>query len=108
MFGTGFRGELDGAGAVVTQEVLMAGVPVLSVDIPSGVNGTTGAVAGAAVRADETICFAAYKPGLLFEPGRSHAGRVEVVDIGIDVMVAPPQLAVFYDSDLALPDPPVD
>jgi len=108
MFGTGFRGELDGAGAVVTQEVLMAGVPVLSVDIPSGVNGTTGAVAGVAVHADETICFAAYKPGLLFEPGRSHAGRVDVVDIGIEVMVTHPRLVVFEVSDLALPEPLVD
>src|SRR6266576_4464247 len=108
MFGTGFRGELDGAGALVTQEVLMASVPVLSVDIPSGVNGTTGAVAGAAVHADETICFAAYKPGLLFEPGRSHAGRVEVVDIGIDVTVARSRLVVFEVSDLALPEPHVD
>jgi len=108
MYGTGFRGRLDGAGAVITQEVLIANVPVLAADIPSGVNGSTGAVEGVAMRADETICFAAYKPGLLFEPGRAHAGRVEVVDIGIDVTVAGPRLAVFEVSDLALPEPRVD
>ena len=108
MYGTGFRGRLDGAGAVITQEVLIASVPVLAVDIPSGVNGTTGAVEGVAMRADETICFAAYKPGLLFEPGRAHAGRVEVVDIGIDVTVTGPRLGVFEVSDLVLPEPRVD
>ena len=108
MYGTGFRGRLDGAGAVITQEVLIANVPVLAADIPSGVNGSTGAVEGVAMRADETICFAAYKPGLLFEPGRAHAGRVEVVDIGIDVTVAGPRLAVFEVSDLVLPEPRVD
>jgi len=108
MYGTGFRGRLDGAGAVITQEVLIASVPVLAVDIPSGVNGTTGAVEGVAMRADETICFAAYKPGLLFEPGRAHAGRVEVVDVGIDVTVTGPRLGVFEVSDLVLPEPRVD
>jgi NAD(P)H-hydrate epimerase len=105
MYGTGFRGRLDGAGAVITQEVLLASVPVLAVDIPSGVNGTTGAVEGVAMDADETICFAAYKPGLLFEPGRSHAGVVDVVDIGIDVTATGPRLGVFDISDLALPEP---
>lgn len=108
MYGTGFRGQLDGAAVLVTQEVLVANVRVLAVDIPSGVNGNTGAVDGAAVRADETVCFAAYKPGLLFEPGRAHAGRVEVVDIGIDVTAAGPRLAVFELSDLALPEPRAD
>jgi NAD(P)H-hydrate epimerase len=108
IFGTGFRGRLDGAGAVVTQEILMASVPVLAVDIPSGVNGTTGSVDGAVMQAAETICFAAYKPGLLFEPGRSHAGRVEVVDIGIDVSVSGARLVVLDVSDLGLPEPRVE
>src|SRR4029079_7225692 len=76
-----------------------------AVDIPSGVDGSTGAVAGVAVRADETICFAAYKPGLLFEPGRAHAGRVRVVDIGIDISsdAETPELNVFDVADLSLP-----
>ena len=59
-------------------------VPVLAVDIPSGVDGLTGA-AGSPCAADRTVTFAAYKPGLLLEPGRSLAGRIEVVDIGLDV-----------------------
>ena len=55
--------------------------PTLAIDIPSGIDGATGDAAGPAVCADLTVCFAALKPGVLFEPGRSHAGRVEVVDI---------------------------
>ena len=60
---------------------------VVAVDIPSGVNGATGAIVDEAVWADETVCFAALKPGLVLEPGRSYAGRVHVVDIGIDVTI---------------------
>ncbi|MDQ1509352.1 MAG: ADP-dependent NAD(P)H-hydrate dehydratase / NAD(P)H-hydrate epimerase [Actinomycetota bacterium] len=112
MYGTGFRGRLDGAAEMVVTELDATGVPVLAIDIPSGVDGTTGEVAGAAVRANETICFAAYKPGLLFEPGRTHAGRVRVVDIGIDISNdgtnAGPELAVLDVADLSLPSRDVD
>jgi len=101
MFGTGFRGALEGDAARVARRFAESGVRVLAVDIPSGVNGTTGEVRAEAVRAHETICFAALKPGLLFEPGRSRAGRVRVVDIGIDVGVT--QLHVLEPADLALP-----
>ena len=58
---------------------------MVAVDIPSGVDGLTGAVRGTAVLATSTVTFAARKPGLVFEPGRSHAGDVRVVDIGIDL-----------------------
>jgi NAD(P)H-hydrate epimerase len=84
MYGTGFRGELAGDARLVHERVVARGVPVVAVDIPSGVDGGTGEVRGAAVRADWTVVFVATKPGLWFEPGRSHAGTVEVVDIGID------------------------
>ena len=105
MYGTGFRGRLEGAAEMVVTELDSTRVPVLAVDIPSGVDGSTGAVAGAAVRANETICFAAYKPGLLFEPGRAHAGRVRLVDIGIDITsdAETPALGVFDVADLSLP-----
>jgi hydroxyethylthiazole kinase-like uncharacterized protein yjeF len=104
MYGTGFRGRLEGAAEVYAREVelLLGRVPVLSVDIPSGVDGATGAVGGAAMRAQETICFAAYKPGLLFEPGHAYAGRVTVVDIGIEVS-GRSNLLVLEVEDLALP-----
>jgi ADP-dependent NAD(P)H-hydrate dehydratase / NAD(P)H-hydrate epimerase len=106
MFGTGFRGSLSGDGAVVARAIAAHAVPVLAVDIPSGVDGTTGEVPGEAVHADETVCFAALKPGLLFEPGRSRAGRVTVADIGIDATAAwsgPATLHTLGASDLHLP-----
>jgi ADP-dependent NAD(P)H-hydrate dehydratase / NAD(P)H-hydrate epimerase len=82
MFGTGFRGALEGDAAWLAETATR--VPrVLAVDIPSGVDGLTGAVRGAAVRAHATVAFAFLKPGLLFEPGRTLAGTVDVVDIGI-------------------------
>lgn len=60
-------------------------IPVLAVDIPSGVNGLTGEATGLPASASTTLTFAALKPGLLFEPGRSLSGRVEVADIGLEV-----------------------
>ena len=114
MYGTGFRGRLDGGAEMVVTELDATRLPVLAIDIPSGVDGTTGEVVGAAVRANETICFAAYKPGLLFEPGRTHAGRVRVVDIGIDISnerptdADGPELAVLDLADLSLPSPSAD
>jgi hydroxyethylthiazole kinase-like uncharacterized protein yjeF len=84
MFGTGFRGVLEGDAAWLAADGPIA-KRVLAVDIPSGVDGLTGAVRGDAVRADATTTFAFLKPGLLFEPGRSFAGDVEVVDIGVEI-----------------------
>jgi NAD(P)H-hydrate epimerase len=83
MFGTGLSRPLDAPTAILAQT--FRSVPTLAVDIPSGIDGATGQMLGAAVRADETITFAALKAGLLFEPGRTHAGTVTVADIGIDV-----------------------
>jgi hydroxyethylthiazole kinase-like uncharacterized protein yjeF len=84
----------------VARVLAEAVVATLAIDIPSGVDGTTGAVLGDAVRAIETVSFAALKPGLLFEPGRIHAGRVRVVDIGIAVGS---DLHVLDVGDLHLP-----
>jgi ADP-dependent NAD(P)H-hydrate dehydratase / NAD(P)H-hydrate epimerase len=77
-YGTGFRGVYD-------WPELPVGVPVLSVDIPSGVDGRTGERAGPVPVAARTVTFAALKPGLLFEPGATLAGEVVVADIGLDV-----------------------
>jgi NAD(P)H-hydrate epimerase len=83
MYGTGFRGALDDVTAHAAR--LTRSLPTIAVDIPSGIDGITGRAEGDAVTAVSTVTFAAYKPGLCFEPGRSHAGVVQVADIGIDV-----------------------
>ncbi len=75
-YGTGFTGSYD-APAVAPD------APVLSIDIPSGVDADTGAAPGAAFRATHTVTFVAYKPGLLQGSGPELSGAVEVADIGI-------------------------
>jgi ADP-dependent NAD(P)H-hydrate dehydratase / NAD(P)H-hydrate epimerase len=93
-------GRLDGAGGIVDallgtgatgpprepaviDAINAAGAPVVAADVPSGVDASTGEVAGAAVRAVATATFHRAKPGLWIHPGKAHAGDVEVIDIGI-------------------------
>jgi ADP-dependent NAD(P)H-hydrate dehydratase / NAD(P)H-hydrate epimerase len=84
VFGTGFRGEPRPDAAAVIERINAAASPVVSVDLPSGVDASTGEVAGAVVGADLTVTFHARKVGLALAPGRFHAGRVVVADIGLD------------------------
>jgi len=84
LFGTGFRGEPRPDAAELIRRINAAGPPVVSVDLPSGVDASTGETAGAAVEADMTITFHAQKVGLVVAPGRFHAGTVVVADIGLD------------------------
>jgi ADP-dependent NAD(P)H-hydrate dehydratase / NAD(P)H-hydrate epimerase len=83
LLGTGFQGKPCGAVAHAIDQINQAGCPVVSADVPSGVDASTGVVAGNAVRAHATVTFHAAKPGLWVNPGKSHAGKVHVVDIGI-------------------------
>jgi NAD(P)H-hydrate epimerase len=101
MFGTGFRGTLPGDAAFAADALSSASCPVLAVDIPSGVDGLTGAVHGPAVEAEVTVCLAALKPGLVFFPGAALAGTVEVKDIGIDPGHPPPFLGLIEEADVA-------
>jgi NAD(P)H-hydrate epimerase len=94
-YGTGFHGAYAAPDA--------GGADVLAVDIPSGVNGDTGEAAEGAVVATATVTFAALKPGLLLGDGPAHAGRVEVVDIGLDVSGARAWLVTDADARAALP-----
>ena len=101
MFGTGFKGPLDGDAAFAAGALSAAPCPVLAVDIPSGVDGLTGAVRGTAVEAEATVCLAALKPGLVLYPGAALAGEVDVADIGIAVRTPPPALGVTEEADVA-------
>jgi hydroxyethylthiazole kinase-like uncharacterized protein yjeF len=91
-YGTGFRGTYRAPS-------VPPGVPVLAVDIPSGVDGDTGEACGEPLRADVTVTFAALKPGLLQGDGPLLVGAVEVVDIGLAVDRA--RLWLVEDADVA-------
>src|SRR5215213_3826557 len=83
LFGTGFHGEPRPDAASTIERINAAGAPVVAVDVPSGVDVSTGEVAGAAVRATVTVTFHGRKVGLAVAPGLFHAGDVIVADIGL-------------------------
>jgi NAD(P)H-hydrate epimerase len=84
LFGTGFRGVPRADAAAVIGRINAAGAPVVSVDVPSGVDASTGEIEGEAVQADLTVTFHGLKVGLLVAPGRFQAGRIVTVDIGLE------------------------
>jgi NAD(P)H-hydrate epimerase len=83
LFGTGFRGEPRPDAAALIARMNAAGPPLVSVDVPSGVDASTGEIAGAAVRAALTVTFHGRKVGLAVAPGLFHAGEIVVADIGL-------------------------
>jgi NAD(P)H-hydrate epimerase len=83
LFGTGFRGEPRPDAAALIGRINAAGVPVVAVDVPSGVDASSGEVPGAAVRAELTVTMHGRKVGLVVGPGRFHAGEIEIADIGL-------------------------
>ncbi|MER8093407.1 NAD(P)H-hydrate dehydratase [Streptomyces goshikiensis] len=98
LVGIGGRGGLRPAAAALAERI-PAGAVVVAVDLPSGVDADTGEVAGAAVRADVTVTFGAYKPGLLIDPGASRAGVVRLVDIGLSL--PEPEAEALQDAEVA-------
>jgi NAD(P)H-hydrate epimerase len=84
LLGTGLKGAPREETSRLIEEINAVGVPVLAVDIPSGVNASTGEVVGAAVNADLTVTMHGPKVGLAVAPGRFHAGDVAVADIGLE------------------------
>ncbi len=92
IFGTGFRGQVEGKVAELIDAINQQDACVVSVDIPSGINGLTGEMGGTAVIADFTGTMAFPKRGLLLYPGRLHAGEIYVIDIGVpyDMPFEPP------------------
>jgi ADP-dependent NAD(P)H-hydrate dehydratase / NAD(P)H-hydrate epimerase len=85
MFGTGFKGRAQGAAVTAIDSINEAAPPIVAVDIPSGVDGSSGAVEGSAVKATTTVAMAAMKVGTAVGAGAVHSGTIEVVDIGIPV-----------------------
>src|SRR5215475_12622572 len=87
LFGAGLSRPVEAESREIIEAINTNGAPVLAVDLPSGINGTTSAVMGTAVRATETVTFFRKKPAHLLLPGRLQCGRVRVADIGIDARV---------------------
>lgn len=82
LFGTGLRRPLEGLSAQAVAWIAQSGLPVVAADIPSGICSDTGRVLGVAVRASRTVTMGLPKIGLLLHPGASHAGEIEVAEIG--------------------------
>src|SRR6201992_1583789 len=83
LFGAGLSRPLEGEAREMIEAINANGAPVLAVDLPSGINGTSGQVMGVTIGARETVHFYRKKPAHLLLPGRVHCGRVRVADIGI-------------------------
>jgi hydroxyethylthiazole kinase-like uncharacterized protein yjeF len=102
VLGTGSTGAPREPAADVIEAMNAAKAPIVAADIPSGVDASTGEVAGAAIRAVATATFHRAKPGLWIRPGKGHAGEVEVIDIGIPRGApAKPELGLIGDGVLA-------
>lgn len=82
LFGAGLCRDLEGVPRALVEAVNRSGIPVLAVDVPSGIDGDSGAVRGLAVEATETVTFVALKPGHLLQPGRTYCGALHIADIG--------------------------
>lgn len=84
LFGAGLSKDLEGTPKALVDAATARGTPVMAVDVPSGVDGDTGRVRGAAFRAAMTVTFFRKKPAHLLLPGRNHCGEIIVADIGIE------------------------
>jgi NAD(P)H-hydrate epimerase len=102
LFGAGLVRPLDGLARDTVEAMDRSGVPVVAVDVPSGVDGDTGLVRGAAPRATLTVTFFRPKPGHYLLPGRTLCGELEVVDIGISATVLETVGATIFLNDPSL------
>jgi hydroxyethylthiazole kinase-like uncharacterized protein yjeF len=105
MVGIGASGGLRGGAVQVARQLAHVDTLVVAVDVPSGVDASTGEVAGVAVRADVTVTFGALKTGLVVAPGAEFVGAIEVVDIGLSLPAADVALLDAEDVGRLLPSP---
>ncbi|WP_099054886.1 NAD(P)H-hydrate dehydratase [Streptomyces fodineus] len=98
--GIGGKGGLRPEAEALADAARRSRAAVVAVDLPSGIEADTGEVRGAAVRADLTVTFGTYKPGLLIDPAREYAGVVRLVDIGLE-LPAEGELQALQHADVA-------
>ncbi len=101
MLGIGGRGGLRGDAVELTRAAADGAAITVAVDVPSGVDASTGAVEGVAFPALHTVTFGAVKRGLVVGEGRGHAGRVHLVDIGLGPHLPAPDVRQLTDADAA-------
>lgn len=99
--GIGGKGGLRPEATELLRTVAESGAAVVAVDLPSGVDADSGELPGAAVRADATVTFGAYKPGLLIDPAREHTGALRLIDIGLGPLLPPaPEVEALQHADV--------
>jgi NAD(P)H-hydrate epimerase len=103
LFGSGFRGRLEGAAEALVARANGLAAPIVALDVPSGVDGASGRVDGIAIQAALTLAFHGRTVGSAIEPGRGCAGDVVELPIGLPIALAGPERAVRMEpADLAL------
>jgi NAD(P)H-hydrate epimerase len=102
LFGAGLSRPLEGVALAVVRAIVQRGVPVCAIDVPSGLDGASGAVLGAAAPAAVTVTFFRKKPAHVLLPGRVLCGQLIVADIGIPIQALEALNAQAWENDPAL------
>lgn len=104
LLGTGFKGQVEKEMAQVIRQANASGLPIIAIDIPSGLNGTTGEVGSVAILANETVALGLPKIGFFLRDGWNHVGTLRVVDFGLPKeAVAEAEAVAYLPLHLQLP-----
>lgn len=102
LFGAGLSRPVDGKMGALVDAANESGIPIIAIDVPSGVDGTTGSILGTAIRAVSSVTFFRLKPGHLLSPGHLHCGELHLADIGIPDEVLATVKPILYANEPGL------
>ena len=105
LFGIGVSRKIEGNWKVCIEEANASGIPIVSIDMPSGIHTDTGALLGTAIHAELTVTFSVLKAGLLLYPGREYSGEVAVREIGIRTQEESSRFCAVMEADLDMIPP---